>query len=54
MNGSGKSDMTIVPEKLSNKGYGAPCSAEMVEGRVVAKGKTFQQNKFRTQGRGRE
>jgi hypothetical protein len=35
---SRKSDSSIIPEKLSNKGPGAPWSAERVEGRELAKG----------------
>ena len=45
----GKSDSSILPEKLPNKGCGAPRSAEEVEGRELAKGNLVQQNKVRTQ-----
>jgi len=47
----GKSDSLIVPKKLSNKGCGAPRSAEEVEGRGLAKGNLVQQNRVRTQWR---
>jgi len=49
MNGHGKSDGLIVPEKLPNKGGGAPRSAEEVEGRESAKGNLVRQNRVRTQ-----
>jgi hypothetical protein len=48
MNNHGKSDRPIVPEKLPNKGGGAPQPAE---GRGRAKGNLAQQTRFRTQGR---
>ena len=51
MYGHGKSDSLIVPKKLSNKGCGAPRSAEEVEGRGLAKGNLVQQNRVRTQRR---
>ena len=51
MNERGKSDSPIVPEKLPNKGRGAPRSAEEVEGRGLAKGNRSQQTRFRTQSR---
>ena len=51
MNERGKSDSSIVPMKLPNKGCGAPQSAEEVEGRGLAKGNPGQQTRFRTQGR---
>ena len=61
----GKSDSLIVPKKLSNKGDGAPRSAEEVEGRESAsggvvteeglttppKGNLVQQNRVCTQRR---
>jgi len=47
----GKSDSSILPEKLPNKGCGAPQSAEEVEGRGLAKGNLVQQNRVRTQWR---
>jgi RNA-directed DNA polymerase len=52
MNGRGKSDRPIVPEKPLNNGGGAPSSAEGVEGRGVAKGNLSQQPRDRTQSRG--
>ena len=51
MNGRGKSDSLIVPVKLSNKDVGALGSAEEVEGRRLAKGNSYQQPRYRTQGR---
>ena len=51
MNERGKSDSSIVPGKLPNKGCGAPHPAEEVEGRGLAKGNPGQQTRFRTQGR---
>ena len=51
MNGRGKSDRCAVPKKPSNKGRGTPRSAEMVEGRHLAKGNSDQQTRFRTQRR---
>ena len=51
MNGREKSDRCVVPKKLSNKGRGAPRSAETVEGRDLAKGNSEQQNRSRTQCR---
>jgi len=47
----GKSDSSILPEKLPNKGCGAPRSAEEVEERGLAKGNLVQQNRVRTQWR---
>jgi len=44
MNGHGKSDDSVVPMKLPNKGGGAPSSAEGAEGRESAKGNLVQQN----------
>jgi hypothetical protein len=41
MNERGKSDSLIVPEKLPNKGCGAPRPAEGVEGRGLAEGNLF-------------
>ena len=52
MNGRGKSDSSIVPKKLPNKGRGAPRPAEGVEGRGLAKGNPDRQTRFRTQSRG--
>ena len=51
MNGSGKSDSPIVPEKPSNKGRGALRPAEGVEGRGLAKGNSTQSTRSRTQRR---
>ena len=51
MNGRGKSDSSIVPRKLPNKGGGAPLTAEGVEGRGLAEGNLFQQPRFRAQSR---
>ena len=51
MYGDEKSDRLIVAERRSNKEDGAPCSAEGVEPSGLAKGKTLQQSKFRTQSR---
>jgi len=47
----GKSDSSILPEKLPNKGRGAPRPAEEVEERGLAKGNLVQQNRVRTQWR---
>jgi len=43
MNGCGKSDSPIVPEKPSNKGCGALWSAEKVEERRLTKGNLFSE-----------
>jgi hypothetical protein len=51
MNERGRSDSSILPKKLPNKGCGAPQPAEEVEGRGLAKGNPGQQTRFRTQGR---
>ncbi len=51
MNDSGKSDRPIVPGKPPNKEAGAPASAEEVEGRSLAKGRTQQFPRVRTQSR---
>ena len=48
-NGHGKSDGSIVPEKLPNK-VGKP-AAEAVEGRGPAKGNSPERNALRTQSR---
>ena len=53
MNGPGKSDRPIVPQKPANKVGGQPSAAEPVEGRGLAKGNRLQQNGHRTQGRDR-
>ena len=50
MDGKGKSDRPIVPEKPSNKEDGRPSSAEKVEGRGLAKGNSGEQTRFWTQG----
>ena len=49
MNENGKSDSSIVPEKLPNKA-GQP-AAEAMEERELAKGKLSRQNACRTQSR---
>ena len=49
MYGDGKSHSPIVPTKLPNKA--ARAAAEAVEERGLAKGKTLERNRFRTQGR---
>ncbi len=49
MDGRGKSDSLIVPAKLPNKA--ATGAAEAVEERGLAKGKTLERNRFRTQSR---
>ena len=51
MNERGKSDSSIVPGKLPNKGCGAPKPAEEVEERGLAKGNAREQSRLRTQGR---
>ena len=49
MHGHGKSDSSIVPEKPPNEAE--PEAKEVVEGRGLAKGKTPERNRSRTQGR---
>ena len=49
MHGHGKSDSSIVPEKPPNEAV--PEAKEAVEGRGLAKGKTLECNRFRTQSR---
>jgi hypothetical protein len=49
MYGDGKSHSLIVPAKLPNKA--ASAGAEAVEERGLAKGKTLERNRFRTQRR---
>ena len=49
MHGHGKSDSSIVPEKLPNKA--ATGAAEVVEERGLAQGRTLKRNRFRTQSR---
>ena len=51
MNARRKSDNPIVPKKSANKGDGAPCPAEPVEERGLAKGNSAQQIRTRTQRR---
>ena len=51
MNGRRESDRPIVPGKPSNKGRGAPGSAERVEGRGLAKGNPAKQTRTRAQNR---
>jgi RNA-directed DNA polymerase len=50
MNGRGKSDSSVVPQKPPNKARAA--AAEAVEGRGLAKGNSPERNAFRTQSRG--
>ena len=50
-NGRGKSDRPVVPQKPSNKGAGAPVSAEGVEERGLAKGNSVQHTRDRAQDR---
>jgi RNA-directed DNA polymerase len=52
MNGSGKSDGPVVPEKPPNKTAGAPATAEGAEERGPAKGNSPQFPSSRTQSRG--
>jgi len=49
MNGYGKSDSSIVPEKLPNNARNR--AAEVMEGRGLAKGNPLKRNVSRTQGR---
>ena len=49
MNGDGKSDTCVVPEKLPNNAAGP--AAEAVEGRRVAEGNSVKRHVLRTQGR---
>ena len=51
MHGNGKSDRPIVPEKVSNKGSGAPETAEKLEERGLAQGNSRQFPRHRTQSR---
>ena len=51
MNAYEQSDNPIVPKKRANKEDGAPCSAESVEERGLAKGNPSQQTRPRTQSR---
>src|SRR5271169_1597186 len=50
MNGHGKSDSSVVPQKSPNK-VGHMAAAEEAEGRGLAKGNPQQQNASRTQSR---
>ena len=50
MNGHGKSDSSVVPQKTPNKA-GPEAAAEEVEGRGLAEGNSRQQNAPRTQSR---
>ena len=52
MNGRGKSDSSVVPEKPSNNGGGALPLAERVEGKGLAEGNSGQRNGYWTQGQG--
>jgi group II intron reverse transcriptase/maturase len=51
MNGGGKSDGPVVPEKRPNKGPAAVGSAEDVEGRGAAKGNSGEGDRIRAQKR---
>ncbi len=53
MNRPGKSDRPIDTEEASEQESERNWLAEEVEGRGLTKGKTFHQNKHRTQGRRR-
>ena len=53
MHGHGKSDRSIVPGRLSNKACNSLQVAEKAEGRDLTKEIPLQQNKFRTQCRGK-
>jgi hypothetical protein len=53
MNEQGKSDRPIGTGEVSEQELERNRLAEEVEGRGLTKGKTFHQNKHRTQGRGR-
>ena len=50
MNGHGKSDSSVVPQKSPNQA-GLAAAAEEAEGRGLAKGNPRQQNAPRTQSR---
>ena len=52
MNGQGKSDGRVVPAKSPNKA-GQPTAAEEMEGSLLTKGNSSQQNTHRIQGRER-
>lgn len=51
MNGRGKSDWPVVPEKPANKVDAAASTAESVEGRGQAKGNSVERSNGRTQSR---
>ena len=51
MNGRGKSDRSVRPEKSANKGRGVPRPAEQTEERDLAKGIPSQQTRVRAQDR---
>ena len=51
MNGRGKSDGSVVPKNLANKGGGAPQPAERGEGRGPANGNLIRDARYRTQSR---
>lgn len=51
MNGSGKSDGSVVPGNHANKGSGAPQPAERGEGRDPAKGNPIRDARYRTLSR---
>ena len=48
MNGCGKSDSLIVPEKSANNGTDVIVTAEQTEGRRLAKGNLHDQNRLWT------
>jgi hypothetical protein len=54
MNGHGKSDRPIGTEETFEQGRKRDLPAEEVEGRGLAKGNPFLQNKRRTQDRAKE
>jgi RNA-directed DNA polymerase len=51
MNEGGESDRSVLPEKQPNNGDAEAPPAEAVEGRDLTKGKSPQQNAYRTQSR---
>lgn len=46
MNDGRKSDKSVVPKKLPNKGSGAPLTAEGIEERDLAKGNSLRQKQL--------
>jgi hypothetical protein len=53
MHGGGKSDRPVDTEEAAEQRQVRFLPAEAVEGRGLTEGNLFQQNKFRTQSRGR-